>query len=101
MIASSWWDKKQLEIAEIEPLEHFGRPGIGLELLFGYTPTLNKFTADLSVKQSYSHHLIGREKVVARLERALTSGNSAMVIGTPGVGRKTVVMEFAIKAAHS
>ncbi|KKQ75155.1 MAG: clp protease ATP binding subunit [Candidatus Woesebacteria bacterium GW2011_GWB1_38_5b] len=100
LIASSWWDKKQLEIAEIEPLEHFGRPGIGLELLFGYTPTLNKFTADLSVKQSYSHHLIGREKVVARLERALTSGNSAMVIGTPGVGRKTVVMEFAIKAAQ-
>lgn len=99
LVAASWWDKNQLEIAEIEPPPHFGRPGIGLELLFGYTPTLNQYTSDLSVHKSYSHHLIGREKVVARIERGLTSGSSVVVIGTPGVGRKTVVMEFAQKAA--
>lgn len=97
--AASWWDENQSETNKLNPPEEFGRPGIGLELLFGYTPTLNKCSSDLAAPQSYQKHLIGRENVVARLERALTSGNSAMIVGSPGVGKKTVVLEFANKAA--
>lgn len=97
-IAASWWDKKRTEETEISRLSA-GRPGIGLELLFGYTPYLNQYSVDMSFPQEFSHHLIGRQEVVARMERVLTAGNSIVLIGEPGVGKKTVVLEFARRAA--
>ena len=95
---ASWWDRKRTEETQILPIKS-GRPGIGLELLFGYTPQLNQYSVDLSLPQPFSHRLIGRLEVVSRMERVLTSGNSIVLIGQPGVGKKTVVLEFARRAA--
>lgn len=96
--ASSWWEKKRHDETTLEP-EGFGRPGMALELLYGYTPTLNRYSVDLSAPRSYSHHLIGRENVVSQMERVLTGGHSVVLVGQPGVGKRTVVLEFAHRAA--
>jgi ATP-dependent Clp protease ATP-binding subunit ClpC len=96
--AALWWDSKRGEEAKVEDYPSLGRPGVGLELLYGYTPTLDKYSVDLSTPQPFSHHLIGRQNVVSRMERVLTSGNSVVLMGQPGVGKKTVVLEFARRA---
>lgn len=99
IIAARWWDRKRLEETQILGAQSFGRPGLGLELSFGYTPTLNQYSVDLGAPTSFSHRLIGRAEVVSRMERTLRSGSSIMLIGQPGVGKKTVVLEFARRAA--
>lgn len=100
LLASEWWDQTQAIVSGFEDDEFsIGRPGIGLELLFGYTPTLNKYSVDLSSPKAFSHHLIGRDKIVSRMERSLSGGSSVCISGQPGVGKKTVVLEFAKKAA--
>lgn len=99
ILAASWWDRIQYEATKIGEESSFGRPGIALELTFGYTPTLNQYSIDLSTPQSFFHHLIGRVQVVSRMERVLSSGNSVLLMGEPGVGKKTVVLEFAKRAA--
>ena len=98
ILAAGWWDRKQSEETSFyEP--YFGRPGIALELTFGYTPVLNQYSVDLSLPQSFSHRLIGRGQIVSRMERVLTAGSSVLLMGQPGVGKKTVVLEFARRAA--
>lgn len=99
ILAAYWWDRKKIQETQIQAIG-FGRPGIGLELLFGYTPTLNQYSVDLSIPLSYSHRLIGREQVVSRMERVLTAGSSVVLVGAPGVGKKTVVLEFAHRATQ-
>jgi len=97
-IAALWWDNKMIEEASFGEYS-LGKPGLGLELLFGYTPNLNQYSIDLSVPQDFSQRLIGRETVVSRMERALTGGSSVVLIGEPGVGKRTVVLEFAHRAS--
>jgi len=96
-LAAYWWDAQQKPSGLIDG-RLFGRPGIGLELLFGYTPSLNNYVVDLSAPQSFSHHLIGREPIVLRMERILSSNKSVFLTGQPGVGKYTVALEFAYRA---
>lgn len=98
-VAAKWWDQNQMHKTGYGD-DGFGRPGIGLELLFGYTPNLNRFSINMGAPQSFSHRLIGRENVVSRMERVLNSGSSIVLIGKPGVGKRTVVLEFAHRAAY-
>jgi ATP-dependent Clp protease ATP-binding subunit ClpC len=97
-IAAFWWEEKRYEETDLSP-KSIGKSGIGTELMYGYTPTLNQYSSDLSTPQPYSHRLIGREDIVSRMERSLSAGNSICLIGQPGVGKKTVVLEFARRAA--
>lgn len=97
ILASSWWDDLRLKQTELGG-EGFGRPGLALELTYGYTPTLNQYSSDLSLPQPFSHRLIGRQEIVTRIDRVLSSGNSTLLMGQPGVGKKTVVLEFAKRA---
>ena len=99
LMAAIWWDQKQADENKLGG-EEYGRPGIALELTFGYTPVLNRYSVDLSAPQSFSHRLIGRQPIVSRMERVLSSGNSVLLVGQPGVGKKTVVLEFAKRAAN-
>ncbi len=99
LLAAGWWDKRQEERTKLEK-DGYKRPGLGLELTFGYTPTLNQYSIDLSLPQTYSHRLIGRKNIVSRMERVLSSGLSVLLMGDPGVGKKTVVLEFAKRAAN-
>ncbi len=98
ILAANWWDLKTADENRLGGYD-LGRPGLALELLFGYTPTLNQYSVDLSTPQSFSHHLIGRENVVLRMERILKAGTSVSLVGEPGVGKKTVVLELAHRAA--
>lgn len=92
-----WWDRKMSSAID-NSKGVFGKPGMALELTFGYTPTLNRYVVDLSSPQSFSHHLIGRADLVNRIERTLTSGQSIFLTGEVGVGKKTVLYEFAHRA---
>ena len=96
-ISARWWDAKFKTVEDMGI--HFGRPGLGLELLYGYTPDLDRYSSDLSRPQNFSHRLIGREEIVNRILRSLNSGNSIVLYGSPGVGKQTIVLEFARRAA--
>ncbi len=99
VLAAKWWDRRQFFGGEKEMSKwELGRPGIGWGLLFGYTPNLDKYSEDLSVKQNFSSHLIGREKIVERMEKTINSGKNILLVGDPGVGKMTVVYAFAEKA---
>ena len=99
ILAAKWWDIKQMFGREKEGDKwELGRPGIGWGLLFGYTPNLDKYSEDLSLKQNFSSHLIGREKTVERMEKLINAGKNILLVGEPGVGKMTVVYEFAQKA---
>jgi ATP-dependent Clp protease ATP-binding subunit ClpA len=99
LVVCDWWDKKAFASSEIVE-GVFGRPGMALELTYGYTPTLNHYITDLAAPQPFSHHLIGRGEIVNRIERTLTSGQSIFLTGEAGVGKKTVIFEFAHRAAN-
>ncbi len=99
LLSASWWDRKRDEETRLGG-EQLGRPGLALEMTFGYTPTLNQYSVDLSTPQTFSHRLIGRAEIVSRMERVLSSGSSIVLMGAPGVGKKTVVLEFAHRAAN-
>jgi ATP-dependent Clp protease ATP-binding subunit ClpC len=97
LLSAKWWDAKFNKTEDTQL--YLGRPGLGLELLYGYTPQLNRYSTDLSLPQKFSHHLIGREEIVNRILRSLNSGNSIVLYGLPGVGKQTIVLEFARRAA--
>ena len=98
MKSAGWWDDLSRQEAGLGEGDEFGRPGIGVDLLFGYTPVLSQYSIDLSAKRSFSHRLIGRDDVVDRLDRVLSKGSNVILIGQPGVGKKTVVLELAQKS---
>jgi ATP-dependent Clp protease ATP-binding subunit ClpC len=99
ILAASWWESQRDKETRLNEVD-MGKPGIGLELIFGYTPNLNRYSVDLAAPQPFSHRLIGREGVVNRMERVLTAGSNVMLTGQPGVGKRTVVLEFAYRASH-
>ena len=99
ILAARWWDEKQAYLGEKEEEKwSLGRPGIGWDLMFGYTPKLAKYSEDLSLRQSFVEHLIGRGAVVKKMETVINGGKNVLLVGDPGVGRMTVVYEFAERA---
>lgn len=74
--------------------------GIGKDWAYGYTPFLKQFSYDLtdSIKSSgLNIGLFGKDQAVKEIKEALlhqTNGN-AVIIGEPGVGKKTAVLAFA------
>jgi ATP-dependent Clp protease ATP-binding subunit ClpC len=87
--------EKQTAFWDLENLMKI--PPLGKGLVYGYTPNLNRYCADLSPPQSFSHHLIGRQRETTQIEQILSrsAGNNVLLIGEPGVGRHTIAMEFA------
>lgn len=76
--------------------------GIGRDWAFGYTPELNKYSADLTEaieRQGLGLEIIGHEKETELLEQALSRsvGANAILVGEPGVGKRTTVLGFAQK----
>ena len=96
ILAAKWWDRRQMgwKMAEQEKWS-LGRPGIGWGLLFGYTPKLDKYSENLSLKQNFATHLIGRENEVRRMEKVINGGKNILLVGDEGVGKMTVVYAFA------
>ncbi len=97
--AAYWWDERCRNLSGINLEEFYRRPGIGLELLFGYTPTLDRYAVDMAAPQEFSGHLVGRLATVSKMANEMTGGNNVILIGQPGVGKRTIVLEFAHRAA--
>lgn len=96
ILAAKWWDRRQTAwMLNEDERWNLGRPGIGLDLLFGYTPNLDKYSENLSLKQNFASHLIGRDAIVKRMGQVIDSGKNVLLVGDPGVGKKTVVYAFA------
>ncbi|MBN1263765.1 MAG: ATP-dependent Clp protease ATP-binding subunit [Candidatus Pacebacteria bacterium] len=72
-------------------------PPLGKDLAFGYTPNLNRYCTNLAQPLPYTHHLVGRQKETIQIQQILArySGNNVLLVGEPGVGRHTIVEEFA------
>lgn len=100
LLAALWWDKLNYQADPLSESLSFSRAGIGQELVFGYTPQLDKYVTDYTVSHSaFASHLVGREAVVNQVERSLSVGKSVLIIGQPGVGKRTVALEFARRAS--
>lgn len=76
--------------------------GIGRDWAFGNTLYLKQFSYDLT--DMAAHHalnleIIGHDKEIKQLEEALTrgAGGNAILVGDPGVGKKTTILGFAKK----
>ncbi len=74
------------------------RGSIAREWAFGYTPLLDKFSRGWNdmVRQSRFIDTVGHAKEIESLERVLARKevNSVVLVGEPGVGRKSIVREL-------
>ena len=99
-LAARWWDQLNEVSDPLSESLTFSRAGIGQELVFGYTPQLDKYVTDYTLSHTaFASHLVGREAIVAQVERSLSVGKSVLIIGQPGVGKRTVALEFARRAS--
>ena len=92
---SQFWKKENL----------LARRGIGKDWASGYTVTLDKYATDITegiTKGRMVNHLFGRVAETESIERVLArSGeNNVVIVGQPGVGKKTIVYALAKKIAE-
>jgi len=75
--------------------------GIGRDWSFGYTQTLNQFAKNLNTEVEYSGEVrvYGRNSEIEEIERVLskTGKNNVLLVGEPGIGKKTIVKAFVSK----
>lgn len=74
--------------------------GIGRDWVFGQTLYLKQFSYDLTEvasRQGFNLEIIGHDKEIHEMEEALTreTGGNVILVGEPGVGKKTTVLGFA------
>ncbi len=77
--------------------ENLGRiQGIGKNWSYGYTVFLQQFVQPLH-RAAAQHELIGKAREIELLEAALrkTNGANVMIIGEPGIGKRTVLEGLA------
>lgn len=75
------------------------KKGVGKDWAFGYTPTLDKFSTDMTKiisRQGFDLHLIARKNEVEQIENILSRAgeNNCLVVGSVGIGKKTTVLGF-------
>lgn len=74
--------------------------GIGRDWVYGEARYLKQFSYDLTemaARQSLNLEIIGHDKEIKQMEEALTreTGGNVILVGEPGVGKKTTVLGFA------
>lgn len=105
-IVATWM--RDLNKTLVEPKfwqKSFVVEGIGEEWSFGYTPILSQYSRDLSVYfqdpnltvNTYSHasKLNDIQAVLSKPQK-----NNCLLVGQPGVGKKSIVNGLAAKIAH-
>jgi ATP-dependent Clp protease ATP-binding subunit ClpC len=75
-------------------------PGIGKDWAAGYTVNLDQYVVDLGTPRYYWSHLVGRRKEAEKIEQILAgaTGRGCLLVGEPGVGKQTMVENFARKS---
>lgn len=103
-VANSWYErlKKSERKGFFWENNQYAGWGIGRDWSSGYTPTLSDYSIDLSqfVRESnLQSQVIGREDVIGQIEVALASSTTTnvLLVGKPGIGKKTIVNGFAAK----
>lgn len=88
-------ERQRIRFWELENL--LGLRGIGKDWAFGYTLNLDRYSDDLTQPFPFSHHLVGREKETELIQQVLSRAeeNNVLLVGQPGIGRQTIVLEFA------
>jgi len=76
--------------------------GIGKDWAYGYTPDLDRYSIDITEgleRQGLGLELIGHDKEIDLLEQALNRnvGANAILVGEPGIGKRTTLLGFARK----
>lgn len=79
--------------------------GIGEDWAFGYTPILANYSSDLSKyfeDTNYSTKMYSHANIISTMETILSkpSKNNCLLVGDPGVGKKTIVNALAQKLAQ-
>jgi len=74
--------------------------GLADDWAYGYTPTLNAYSKSIfanSVSSAEHMHILARTREVDQLETILAKSgkNNAILVGEPGVGRKSVILGLA------
>lgn len=95
--------KNNRERREFWSRKNLARKGsLGKEWAAGYTPTLDKFSVDLSdkVRRGGFAELIGHQEEVKAIERVLSrkEKNNVLVVGESGSGRRSLFYELARKS---
>ncbi len=76
--------------------------GVGKDWAYGYTPDLDHYSSDITAgleRQGLGLELVGHDKEIGLIEQALNRnvGANAILVGEPGVGKRTAVLGFAKK----
>ena len=75
--------------------------GIARDFSFGYTPTLSKYSTNISESRKYSRrtqiHLASHREIVEKMIEAFSKGGrqNIALVGPEGAGRMTIVNAFA------
>ncbi len=92
--------EKRKKFWERENLIKYG--SMGKDWATGYTPTLDKFSVDMSesIKKGYFSQTIGHQKEILRIERILSRReiNNVLIVGEPGCGKKSLVEALAVNS---
>jgi len=97
----NWWEDLEKERQKNIRFWHLDNllkiKPLGRDLIYGYTVNLDKYSSDLGTPLPYSHHLVGRQKEAKMIEQVLsrTAENNVLLVGEPGVGRTTIILNFA------
>lgn len=87
-----WWQERNLR----------KRGTLARQWTAGFSPILDQFSFDLteSLKKQNVSRLVGHEKEMQSLERALSraQANNALLAGEPGSGRRSIVYEIALRS---
>lgn len=95
----SLFKHRRLVLSSLKQKKNVG--GIGRDLAFGYTPTLENFSHNITndvVRGAYVHRrLESHQDVLAQLSHVLTTSptRAAALVGKTGVGRSTLVWALA------
>ncbi len=105
MLVILFWVRKRFRIEDpTEVLQGtFNGSGIFDQLIHGWTPATKKYTSDFTsevIRLGYEPKAVGREKEYRQMIESLSRGSSSnvLLIGNPGVGKTTLVMDVAYDA---
>jgi len=101
LFLAGWWDRVQQEpgIFSLETLLRI--PSIGKTWTYGYTPTLDRFTQELSALPVPYGHVNGRTRELKSIEEVLMKRETRNVflVGEPGVGKHPLLIYLSHEIA--
>lgn len=100
-----WWLKNLHQKPQKFYEDNIISAGIGQDWSYGYSPILSRYSFDISKYFSDSHiHLdvFGRKDKIDEMQAVLArpGRNSVLLVGEPGVGKKTIVNALALKMSQ-